>query len=168
MKFSRFGRTQNRKGFTLVELLVVISIIGVLAGLLLVNLSNVRERGRDTQRKSDLNQLKTALRLYFNDYQTYPADDTAEILGCGPGNPEDHTGCTWGGDFTANGTKYMTLPADPIPTAQYRYEQLDGGTGFRLEADLENLSDAQIRESQLRCGATDETIVEGVFVVCTD
>ncbi len=49
------------KGFTLIELLVVISIIGILAVILVANYSSIRERARDTQRKSDLAQYRTSL-----------------------------------------------------------------------------------------------------------
>lgn len=53
-----------KKGFTLIELLVVIAVISILSALLMPNFMAVRERARDTQRKSDLKQLKTALELY--------------------------------------------------------------------------------------------------------
>ena len=57
------------RGFTLIELLIVITIIGTLAGLLFTNFSGARERARDSKRKSDVTQMKNALRLYYNDYQ---------------------------------------------------------------------------------------------------
>ena len=64
---------KSKKGFSLIELLVVISIIGVLAAILMMNLMGARERGRDAQRIQDLNSLKSALRLYYNDNnQLYP------------------------------------------------------------------------------------------------
>jgi len=50
---------KNGAGFTLVELLVVIVIISVLAGLLVSNFIGVRLRGRDAQRKSDLAQIQS-------------------------------------------------------------------------------------------------------------
>ncbi len=60
------------KGFTLIELLVVITIISVLSGLLLVNFVGIRQRGRDAQRKSDLEQIRSALELYRSDNGSYP------------------------------------------------------------------------------------------------
>ena len=54
----------KRTGFTLIELLVVISIIGLLAGLVISNVAGVRERARDVERKTDLDQIKKALRMY--------------------------------------------------------------------------------------------------------
>lgn len=53
-----------KKGFTLIELLVVISIIGVLVGLTLVSYSGAQKQTRDTQRKSDLGQYRTALEAF--------------------------------------------------------------------------------------------------------
>ena len=53
-----------KKGFTLIELLVVIAIIGILAGLTLVSYTGARKQTRDTQRKSDLGQYRTALEAY--------------------------------------------------------------------------------------------------------
>ncbi|MBP7875841.1 prepilin-type N-terminal cleavage/methylation domain-containing protein [Candidatus Woesebacteria bacterium] len=60
-------------GFTLIELLVVIAITGVLASLLLANFAGIRDRADDAAKKSDLKQLQSALRLYYNDNNQYPA-----------------------------------------------------------------------------------------------
>lgn len=54
----------NQKGFTLVELLVVITIIGILATIVTVSLGGARSRARDTKRIADLKQLEVALELY--------------------------------------------------------------------------------------------------------
>ena len=65
---------RGKKGFTLVELLVVISIIGVLATLVLLQLGQARSRSRDTKRIADMNQLRSAVELYFEDNNgSYPA-----------------------------------------------------------------------------------------------
>ncbi|MEA3449797.1 MAG: prepilin-type N-terminal cleavage/methylation domain-containing protein [Patescibacteria group bacterium] len=62
----------NKKGFTLVELLVVISIIGLLSSFAVVSLNSARVKARNALRKGDMAQLRTALVLYYDDNAQYP------------------------------------------------------------------------------------------------
>lgn len=55
-----------KKGFTLVELLVVVSIIGVLATLVLVSFGPIQKQARDTQRRSDVKEYRNALESFAN------------------------------------------------------------------------------------------------------
>jgi len=64
---------RRQKGFTLIELLVVIAIIGLLSTLAVVALNNARLKARDAKRASDIKQIQTALELYYNDANAYPA-----------------------------------------------------------------------------------------------
>lgn len=70
-------RKLNQKGFTIIELLVVIVIIGILVALTLPNLFSAQARGRDTDRKNELKNVQTKLETYFNDNGSYPADFAA-------------------------------------------------------------------------------------------
>lgn len=56
-----------RRGFTLVELLVVIVVIAILVSIVVVGFANVQKRARDEVRKQDLASLAKALELYNND-----------------------------------------------------------------------------------------------------
>ncbi len=112
----------NKRGFTLIELLVVVSLIGVLATLVIANLNSARERARDAQRKSDLKNIQTALRIYYNDNNGYP--NVASF-------PD------WGTDWSP----YMNiLPADPLPDQSYTYTYTDSDN-YSISACLENRSD---------------------------
>lgn len=66
-------RNKNQKGFTLIELLVVIAIIGLLASVVLLALNSARSKSRDAKRLADVRQLVSALELYYNDENSYPA-----------------------------------------------------------------------------------------------
>ena len=132
-------KIQN-SAFTLIELLVVISIIAILATLLIANMNAIRGRARDTARKSDLRNIQTALRLYYNDYGVYPGDYEYKINGCGIGGLRT---CEWGGSFASDEHTYMSiLPADPSPDRSYTYDRNDTANDlYTLSACLENVSD---------------------------
>lgn len=72
------------RGFTLIELMIVIVILGILMGTILPRLSGAQGRARDTARVADLNSIAQALELYYDDFGQYPAnssDGTADCIG---------------------------------------------------------------------------------------
>lgn len=60
------------KGFTIIEMIIVIAVIGILTGIGLVHYQNIRELARDARRKSDASYIRLALALYNDDYGSYP------------------------------------------------------------------------------------------------
>ena len=61
----------RRKGFTLVELLIVIAIIGVLSSIVLTNLNTARGRAKDAAIKEGMSQMATLMELNFQEYDSY-------------------------------------------------------------------------------------------------
>ena len=70
-------------GFTLVELLTVLAIIAVLAGLLLPVLSRAKQQARSTACKSNLRQLGLGMKMYINDHGHYPVGSAAQWMTAG-------------------------------------------------------------------------------------
>jgi general secretion pathway protein G len=102
-----------KKGFTLLEVLVAIAIIIIITGFSLVSLESSRKGSRDTRRKADLEQLRSALEMYRADVGQYPSSiDFANGI--------------------INGTDtYLAGPiADPLSTNHYYY--LRDGTNPNL------------------------------------
>lgn len=66
-------------GFTLLELLVVITIIGILAGLMFPVMTRIIANSKTAHAENDAAQLKNAISTYFTEYRKYPADpDTGD------------------------------------------------------------------------------------------
>ena len=72
---------KNKKGFTLVELLVVISIISLLTSIVLASLNDARKKARDSARISSVLQVQKALAMYFSENGHYPTYNGAAALG---------------------------------------------------------------------------------------
>jgi len=64
---------KKQKGFTLIEMLIVIAIIGILSALILVGLSQFRMRGRDARRIADVKQVQNGLEIYYTRNLAYPS-----------------------------------------------------------------------------------------------
>lgn len=98
------------RGFTLMELLVVIAMIGLLSSVVLVNLSTVKVKSRDARRIADLASLELAIVSYYDSNNgTFPNNDG-----------------TWNGDWSAAYKEQLApyisqLPVDPLANHWGRY-----------------------------------------------
>ncbi len=106
-----------RSGFTLVELLVVITILAILSVVGLTAYSGVQKNARDAKRKDDLRAVKVALELYYQKNNRYPCpgDNVWKSSASGGSwiTDEDFAGCT---DTQKNlDSSYISrMPTDPL------------------------------------------------------
>lgn len=149
-------KDMKRNGFTLIEILVVIAIIASIIAISIPNFLSARQRASDTKKKEEMAQLKTALRLYYNDFNNYPGGATGSVMnGCGT-NGDEACGSSCSPAFATGATCdniYMKkLPAGFLAFPfTYKYYLAAGGNDFCLNTSLENLSDPDILISQSRC-----------------
>jgi len=156
-----------KKGFTLIEILITIIIIGILSVIGISTYQSAQKKGRDFNRKAGLTAVMKALESYMNDKGVYPpSSPDGKILWCG--TAEAPTVCPWGSSFSdieatpAEGeepTTYMaSLPKDQVANQTYFYEAVpisEGGpiTGYRLYAKLENTQDPDVSQYSTNCSA---------------
>ena len=123
---------KNQKAFTLIELLVVIAIIGLISTIAVVALNDARSKARDTKRKADLKQIRTALELFYDSNGNYPPEayGTDTSIGCDGTYPNASDWCA-GSDLNDLVTAgYMSnIPIDPKNNSTYFYYLEPDGTG---------------------------------------
>ncbi len=103
----------RKSGFTLIEILVVIAIIGILATVVLVSVNSARKKSRDARRVADLRQIRIALEVFYDDHGYYPQS----ACGWDCNGYRVSYNATWDA-LAADLLPYIpTLPKDPINNA---------------------------------------------------
>lgn len=122
--------SKQNSGFTLMELLISVSIIAVLISIGIASYTTINKQSRDTRRKSDLEQVRSALEMYRADNGYYPSAGSGAWTAFSNLDTELVT------------TYLPAMPTDPKRTASYTYKatSVSGGNyyGYCLSAGLES------------------------------
>lgn len=115
---------QTKKGFTLIELMVAVSIAAVTFGIIISSAVNARKSARDAQRQSDLRSLQAALQQFYADQNYFPDAMTLTSATTLNQCTTSYTGCL-------SAKIYLNpTPIDPTGTPAYVYKSgLDSGSG---------------------------------------
>lgn len=104
----------KKRGFTIVELLIVIVVIAILASITIIAYNGTQQRARDAQRASDIAMLTKALELFYIDNGRYP-----QISGSGSTTINNGWSTTadssWSNANTQTGVFYSSLTAALVP-----------------------------------------------------
>lgn len=131
---------RKKNAFTLIELLITISIIGILFSITIFALNQARSSGRDGKRQADLQAIASALEIYRSDCGVYPTASSNQVP-----NP------LVGSGVCAGNTYMQEVPQDP-QGGIYRYARLTTTT-YELCGYLEQGSGTQTCGGSSNCGA---------------
>lgn len=130
----------KQKGFSLVELLIVIAVIVALSLISIFALNEQRIKARDAKRLSDIRQIRTALEFYYSDFQEYPI--TEQKISLGTARYKKLCSKQEGGfvpittDCSQETTYIADIPADPAELRQYFYQ--GNADGYDLQFSTEH------------------------------
>ena len=114
-------RLNDKRGFTLIELMVVIGIIGILAGIAVPKVTSVKERANISVVKSDLRNIQTALEIYaMQNSDQYPDEDNFSSIEFD--DPSDYS-------YEVNNDKdgYLVYYSKPIEAEYYYIMSTENG-----------------------------------------
>ena len=125
------SRDNKQKGFTIVELLIVIVVIGILAAIAFVAYGNVTKKARDSERTADAKAIASKAEEYYANNATYPAyTDFATIQGLNAASK-----VTPGGGIITNCGTTLATPTTTVGSGAndvYCYARTADGSSFQL------------------------------------
>ena len=128
----------KNKSFTIIELLIVIAIIGLLSSIFFTTMKGAKARANDAKRKQELDSIRKALELYWQEYEHYPpeslcTDSSVGCTSCGCANDNFPNGKDWDANsdlrILVNEGFLGAVPVDPINDSSYYYWYEPDGSG---------------------------------------
>jgi general secretion pathway protein G len=122
--------SNKRRGFTLVELLIVIVIIAVLAAIALPRFMDSGQRSKEASLKANLKLIRNGLELFKNDTGAWPATLSDLTVTSAPATGKDNAGAAksiTAGDY--KGPYLRSVPNDPIANAAFTYSTTSPNVG---------------------------------------
>lgn len=135
-KTSGFWGASGREGFTLIEMLIVIAVIAILAGVVLTGVSGFQASARDTRRIGDLRNAQNFLELYFNRCGYYPGGVSGGACTTGTTDWSGLESMMESEGFTSN------FPNDPVSGRTYYYGASSDNLSYVVGAELERENSA--------------------------
>jgi len=126
----------RQRGFTLVELVVVIAVMGILMGLVFRGFTTIQANARDTRRIADLRTVQTQLELYFARCGHYPNTNA-----CGSTTLVAQGSLTWSELITQLTlvVREGEVPRDPVAGREYVYHFGANGLAYVVAASTERM-----------------------------
>lgn len=117
-------RTKN-SGFSLVELLITVSIIAILIAIGVASYATINKQSRDTKRKSDIEQIRSSLEMYRADNGSYPSAGSGSWVAA-----SSATDALIGLTPSLVPTYFSVVPRDPKSAQNYMYLASSPSGGF--------------------------------------
>jgi general secretion pathway protein G len=118
-----FRTFKKEKGFTLVELLIIVVVVAVLMGLSIQTFSLLKDRARETATETEMGNITKALQIYVTVLSIYPAEgdfpEALEVAGIMENVPES--------DVWENLYQYSSIAGITYTLESFGIDQVDGG-----------------------------------------
>jgi len=126
--FQKVHYLQPKKGFTIIELLVVVAIIGIVSGIIVASVSGSKAKGRDAKRIADISVIQLALERYYDEKHYYPVD----LSSSGNDDLSDYDSSVPTKDSSGNNYLYQALNSDNTATCSSSCQSYHLGATLEL------------------------------------